>query len=130
MREIEFRGMTLDGEWVYGSLIQSKSGQSLIKEKTILGLGAICTMTDCFDEIDTGTIGQYTGLKDKSGTKIFEGDILHGISINGTIAPCVVEWDTGGFVVKQICGRCSYSDDLYSNVKHSEIHGNIHETET
>ncbi len=67
MREILFRGKRVDnGEWVYGYLCSKRT------------IGVISLIGN-FDEyvIDPDTIGQYTGLCDKSGlTKIFEYDII------------------------------------------------------
>lgn len=69
MREIKFRGKDCSGQWVYGDLIHKRHDKESVLIQDCKGLGS---------DVDTITIGQYTGLKDKNGKEIYEGDILRG----------------------------------------------------
>ena len=64
-REILFRGMTKTGKFVYGSFIKNK-----------IDCPFIVDIEAYQHEVIPSTVGQYTELKDKNGTKIFDGDIL------------------------------------------------------
>ena len=76
MREIKFRGKHIDnGVWVYGSLL-TKFGTQIQDHNSVSGF---------VEPVNEETVGEFTGLKDRNGDKIYEGDILtyEGITTNG-----------------------------------------------
>ncbi|EAD5507059.1 hypothetical protein EPK55_02545 [Listeria monocytogenes] len=131
MREIEFRGKRIDnGEWVYGNLMQFEDSATFIfvdERKGASTLTYAHFIINNMHAIDEKTIDQYTGLKDKNGKKIFEGDIvdisvydrLDWSSIKGKVVFLNGAWlveDVGHFAIT-----------LQSETNEIEVIGNVHE---
>jgi len=99
MREILFRGKRLDnGEWVYGYYVYEELYKTSIieaNEKTG-GDGYINPRYQLTSyEVNSETVGQYTGFKDENEEKIFEGDVIRGTYDEMTYQNKVIFADCG-----------------------------------
>ena len=116
MREIKFRGKRVDnGEWVYGMLdcIYKEDGVTTISYLDNEGYY-------CEDKVIPETTGQFTGLLDKNGKQIYEGDIVVG---ENYMFPC---YDNRKLTIQWNEKDCGFDMSIF-NMNEIEVIGNIHD---
>ena len=140
-REIIFRGKRCsDGEWVYGFYVESKyswQGHKPNRSWIVLNAmsnGGFFSVLGRY-AVKDDTVGQFTGMTDKKGVKIFEGDIVEVCDFTSAYASKYQG------VVRMYCGLwcVEYEDSVFGMIFHprlffddfadrkTEVIGNIHD---
>ena len=127
MREYKFRGKRLDnGEWVYGYyFISERDIEDGFVWRDIPQIQQRYGDHYQYFDVIPETIGQYTGLKDKNGTEIYEDDLVAVADYANWEGLYKVAWDNDGlmYVIKDVHGDreklCEFEEYL--------VKGNIHD---
>lgn len=120
-REILFRGKRIKtGKWGYGDLIRAK-GKTFVggEEEDIFWMEA---------EVYPGTVGQFTGLCDKNGVKVFEGDILRdGLGDDGIVTYFESIASFKYRVGNEVWNLNEGDPNRPTQLQYTEVIGNIHD---
>lgn len=118
-REIKLRGKRHDGEWVYGFGHQSGAYEGMLPFRNESG-----DLDAWF--VKPETVGQLTGLKDKNGVEIFEGDVIDHCACYGSVV-----FEDGMFSLSssaQVNFGTHRQPISYIDVNLCEVIGNIHDS--
>lgn len=116
MREYLFRGKTIaNGKWSEGKLLVTKQGCCITPDATV------------YVAVDPETVGQYTGMVDKHGTKIFEGDIVKSINCLDEVTYGRVQYDESETGFELVSSYCSSRLARPHYIKTNEVVGNIYD---
>ena len=123
MRPIKFRGKRKDnGEWIYGDLVHNTWGYFIINHFAIHN-DKIVSVIEA--EVIPETIGQFTGLHDKNGKEIYEGDI-----VETNYGKSIIEWNLKTARWEQQLFHSSLDSERCSLMdwnKGIKVIGNVHE---
>lgn len=132
MREILFRGKRKDnGEWIEGDLLHDRF--ILSNEKICRIYNEESKLTHREDVVIPETVGQYTGMTDKNGKRIFEGDIIRTITFGFDKEMFVTEIKFGsksgvqGFYLSNGRSMFYFGQTDLSVMSDTEVIGNIHD---
>lgn len=129
MRDILFRGKSIyNNEWLYGSLVNNIYGAST----------PVIVYNSCYEDdnsvtfnyefIKNNTLGQYTGINDVKGKKIFEGDIIKSTNAYNYTDIYSIDYKSGDFCINQKGVNFSTRlSNLYNGEYEIEVIGNIYD---
>ena len=126
MREYKFRGKRIDnGEWVYGYyFIEERDIEDGIIWRDIPQIQQRYGDHFQYFDVDLATVGQYTGLHDKNGKEIYEGDIVTGLFNHTDIIGHIVYGSDATFFINR---KGLYGIGLNNATDWLEVIGNIYE---
>lgn len=127
MREILFRGKRIDnGEWVEGDVFVRDEYAEIYKHVSVIFAGV--ELNGIWQRVNLETVCQYTGLTDKNGVKIFEGDIVH---VHDITLQCTKPYHEFDGYIDYADGSFRIVSDLLTHYRwidyEIEVIGNIHD---
>jgi len=134
-RQIKFRVWdSMNNKWLFGYNHKNLGGFSMFGEVIAFNEWSNILAKYSISEWDKLKISQYSGIKDKTGKEIYEGDLIHyKSSNNGRNFKSVIEFYKGCFINRKISGKScksEYSTFLLTNEANLTVIGNIYDSES